>query len=314
MSEKDFSALEREIIEYLNNATKTNEQLKFKNNGSIEYVEFAGKPTVKDGEPKTDVYALLKDQEGKETELKISVKKRNADFLENKTNAIRAREILGDNWETIIEKATRSIQRKFENKYIVYFDNDGKVEAGSITLGWKFELLNKKSGELSGKIDLTKEQKVDVFSGTNLPLEKKDAHVNNHLIKNSGVADYILVADNGEIQNAQQVLEFIEPINEYVDGMDLYFACKALNYRSLYKKQNGKYGKYDGNRPLAVFIKWSVKNGKLSGELVFGEPLKHGGDYAYENLISALNELGVKNTNDLTPEKIDARYFSKKEK
>lgn len=35
-------------------------------------------------------------------------------------------------------------------------------------LGWKFELLNKLSGEKSGILELTEEQKNDVFAGINL--------------------------------------------------------------------------------------------------------------------------------------------------
>lgn len=306
MSEKEFSNLERKIIEYFNAAKEEQKPLKT-SDGRVSYVEFADKPTTKKGEPKTDVYARLKDKTGNEKEIKISIKKRNADFLENKTSATRAKEILGDDWAIIIEKATKKLQQQFENRYLVYFDKDGKTDAGSITLGWKFEILNKKSGKLSGKIDLTKEQKIDVYAGTNLSEDKKDAVVNGQIIKDSGVATYILETDKDEVIDAQDVLEKIEPIDEYVDGLDLYFACKALNYRSLYR-QGGKIGKYDGNRPLAVFIKWTAKDGKLVGEMVFNEPLLHDGDHSYENLINALKELGAANTDDLLNNKIEIEF------
>lgn len=40
-------------------------------------------------------------------------------------------------------------------------------------LGWKFELLNKLSGEKSGALKLTEEQKYDIFAGINLSENKK---------------------------------------------------------------------------------------------------------------------------------------------
>ena len=46
-------------------------------------VELSGKPTCHKGEPKTDIYVLAKSSLD-EKEIKISQKKENADFIENK--------------------------------------------------------------------------------------------------------------------------------------------------------------------------------------------------------------------------------------
>ncbi|RFT40511.1 hypothetical protein CG397_01125, partial [Gardnerella vaginalis] len=62
--------------------------------------------------------------------------------------------------------------------------------------------------------------------------------------------------------------------------------------------------KYDGDRPLAVYVNWFVTNGKLDYELVFDRPLLEGGDAVYERLKSALDLLGISNTNDLSLELI----------
>ena len=49
-----------------------------------------------------------------------------------------------------------------------YGEERGKTGARTMKLGWKFELLNKLSGEKSGILELTEEQKNDVFAGINL--------------------------------------------------------------------------------------------------------------------------------------------------
>ena len=60
-------------------------------NGQPKRILLAEKPSYTSGEGKTDIYCLLDDK----TEIKISYKKNNADFLENKLTAKRAKEIFG---------------------------------------------------------------------------------------------------------------------------------------------------------------------------------------------------------------------------
>ncbi len=315
MSKKEFAEFEKMILEFLEKNKEENIPLINKNTGEEEYITIVDKPTIKKGEPKTDIYILAKKLDNAMNEYKISVKKNNADFLENKTNALRAKEILGDNWEEIISNATKKLKDKFQNKTLVYFDKEGRVDKGSITLGWKFEFVNKKNGRLSDKIDLTKDQIIDIYSGTNLPESKKDAFVDGKIIKNSGVANYIYIGNKEKIKNSQNIIDNIIPISEFIDetdNMDLYFACKALNYRSLNQK-NGKNGTYDGNRPLAVFVKWKAEDDKLIGELVFDEPLKHKGNEVYEDLKKALDKLNASNTNDLTKDQVIIKKVNKRE-
>ena len=112
----------------------------------------SGKPTCVRGEPKTDIYVAAESEDGTLIEIKITYKKENADFIENKTNAERAQALLGDDWEEIIMQATESIRDVFENKKLIYKSSSGKTERGAITLGWKYELLNKTGGGLSGLV------------------------------------------------------------------------------------------------------------------------------------------------------------------
>ncbi|MEG1725961.1 MAG: hypothetical protein RR313_11255 [Anaerovoracaceae bacterium] len=265
--------------------------------GSITYsVVKVGKPTCKKGEPKTDVYVLAKADNGSTKELKISFKKENADFIENKTNAERAEALLGNNWSGLIMEATSSIKSAFENKKLVYKVKGGKTEEGAITLGWKYELLNKTGGELSGIINLSRDQIIDVYAGTHLPDDKKNAAVNGEVINNCGIANYILMNDS--VDSAQDVIDSLYTIDEYVDKFPtVYFACKALNYRTYCDK-------YDGDRPLSVYVDWSVVDGKLNPTLVFDNPLNVKGTEVAEKLKMALKILKIKTTQDITDETI----------
>ena len=75
--------------------------------------------------------------------LKFSYKKENADFIENKMSAERAEQLFGEDWIDIIEHSTTAIQDKFYERMLIYKNGFRRTEKGSITLGWKFELLNK---------------------------------------------------------------------------------------------------------------------------------------------------------------------------
>lgn len=138
---------------------------------------------------------------------------------------------------------------------------------------------------------LNREQIIDVYAGTNLTEEKKNAIVDNKEIYNSGIANFILFED-APIATAQDAINSLIPIHDYVDQHpDIYFACKALNYRTFVNK-------YDGNRPLAVYVKWFVENQKLDYKLCFNSPLTPANG-VYQDLKNALNLLKVKNTADL---------------
>lgn len=261
-------------------------------NGDNFTIINSGKPTCVKGEPKTDIYVEAESEYGDIIEIKITYKKENADFIENKTNAVRAAALFGDDWEKIIMQTTESIRDVFENKKLIYKSAAARTERGAITLGWKYELLNKTGGGLSGLVELTREQIIDVYAGTHISRDKRDARVNGEIIENCGIANYILMNDG--VETTQEIIDNLYTIEDYVDMYPtVYFACKALNYRTFRNR-------YDGNRPLSVYVNWYAENGKLCHDLVFDSPLSVGGDEVADNLISALNELGIDTTDDIT--------------
>lgn len=281
---RDFGSAERRILSYFKRGTEI-----FYKGRRLE-VQEAGKPTCPYGEPKTDIYILARDSIGVE-EIKISYKKENADFLENKTTAERAEQLFGEDWRHIIENSTIDLQEKFEDRIRIYKEKYARTERGSITLGWKFELMNKPSGDLSGRMRLTPEQVYDVYAGTNLSEDKRNASVNGKIIFQSGVAEFILISNH--VRSAQEVIDHMIPIEVYVENNpDIYFACKALNYRTFAEK-------YDGNRPLAVQVDWYIEEGKLSSSLIFDRPLEMNGKEMAQRLLRCMERLGIRTTDDI---------------
>ena len=222
------------------------------------------------------------------------MKQQNADFLENKMSHERAVEIFGAKADEVIMQATNSIKENFQKTPIIYFVRKGRTDAKSITLGWKFEFVNKTGGNLSSSMQLTTQQIVDVYSGTSLPDDKKNAIVNGEEVIDSGIADFILVVDqdkNMTIEDFEKGLMTIEKFVE-TEKPTIYFACKALNYRA-------EKGKWDGDRPLSVYVDWHIENSKLVGELRFDEPLHHKGNEIGNRVQNLLLELGINSDNFL---------------
>lgn len=254
-------------------------------------VTVSGKPRPSKGECKTDVYVEARSDDGETKEFKISVKKTNANFLENKIKKERARELFGDEMDEILKKSIAEIEKEFENDPLVCFEAYGKTYAHTIKLGWRFELLNVKSGNKAGEIYLSDDQKIDVYAGTNLPTEKKDCSVNGTIIKNSGVANFIMVYDGGKISR-KECLKMLVPIEDYAKNQKIYFACKAVNYRHDVKK-------WERNRALAVYVEWKAVDGKLCGRIVCDDPLEYDSNRVCNELMNALNSLKVKKFDDL---------------
>lgn len=280
----DFGNAERRILALMAEGTEFIFQEK------TYKVLLSGKPTCHKGEPKTDIY-ILAESSSDEVEIKISYKKENADFIENKMSAERAEQLFGVDWANIIVQSTTAISDRFEERMLIYKNKFKRTEKGAITLGWKFELLNKNSGDLSGKMLLTEEQVIDVYAGSNLSDDKRNAMVAGKVIENSGVANYILMDEN--VHSAQDVIDKMIPIKEYVSmHPDIYFACKALNYRTFAEK-------WDGDRPLSVQVYWNAEENKLVPELVYDRPLTVKGNEVANRLLQYMKALNIKTTDDI---------------
>lgn len=280
----DFGDAERKILGFMEIGTR------FDFDGKRYEVILSDKPTCYKGEPKTDIYISAR-SEFDEIEIKISYKKENADFIENKMSAERAEQLFGSNWKEVVEQSTLAIADRFAERMLIYTSKFKRTGKGSITLGWKFELMNKNSGELSGKMLLSMDQVIDVYAGSNLSPDKRNASVCGENIADSGIANYVLMDES--VESAQDVIDKMIPIREYVQmHPEIYFACKALNYRTFEEK-------WDGDRPLAVQVEWSAEQQKLVPKLIFDQPLLVKGNEAAGRLLAYMKKLKIKTTDDI---------------
>jgi hypothetical protein len=266
--------------------------------GSKYKIIRSGKPMPSlGGECKTDVYIQVENLfDNSIREFKISIKQTNADFLENKITKDRALQIFGPQFSEIIIISIEKLREYFESEDLIFFESKGKTEAKSIKMGWRFELFLSKQGNKSERMSLNNEQKIDVFAGTNLSKDKKDSIVTGEVIPNSGVANFVLVVDEtSEIStNLGEYLEQLIPIELFAKENEIFFGCKALNYRA--GKKKGK--KWEGDRSLSVYVEWNLSSeNKLSGGLTFSKPLEITGNQIGEKLNQILNQIGIKSEN-----------------
>jgi len=243
------SLLEKEVV----NAFVPGDKVQFR--GEEMTVLFAAKPlsTIGSGEGKTDAYVLLKNSVGGVDEVKISIKKTNADFIENKISSSRAAKVFGESWKDTLHAPLTKMHEVLNNVNPIK-DN------GDITLGYRLDICNKPTGNRSVELNLPKEQVIDLYSGKTLASPLKDSYVKDRIRPNSGVANYMLVGD--KFDDAQDILNQVQTIESYVKtNPKLYIVPKAVNLR--------EGNKVESARPLGLFYKWSDKG----YDLVSNDPL-----------------------------------------
>ena len=255
------------------------------------------------GECKTDVYVLLNNiQEGTSDEIKISVKKDDAEFLANKLKAPVAEDLFGSDWKNILTDNINQIKNKFNIKKneLAFLEPDRKTKEidANFTLGWKLEVTNK-IRELSFPLKLSNSEIIKiVFKGENQPIAKKNAVIFDGIIQeNSGIAEYLISGNTDKYSNAQEVIDDLVNLNSY-DAGDIYLAFTANNFRY-------NANKADGARALVIAVEWSIKNNRLYPTIIFDEPLTYEGE---RNMMPILKEclvqLGINKFSDIDMERI----------
>lgn len=285
MLKKKFVQIESNFQEYFT----VGRTFPFEN--KIFTVKKSGKPTISSGEPKTDMYILGIDKNGFEKEFKISIKLKNNEFPENKLSLDRAKNILGEDAQKIIEKSIKKIKNKFSKLPLIDFTKDNRQKSRLVTLGWRLDFVNKKRN-LSVLIDLDKKQKIEVFSGKACA-DKADACVGGEIIKDSGIANFVYVKEEESVVD-EKIFEKLISVSDYAEMQDIYIALNAVNYRI-------DNDKWEGNRHLAVWVKRKLKNNKLKEKLIFKDPLVTRCNFVGESIKNILDELKIslKNFDDL---------------
>ena len=257
---------------------------------SSEYdVILLGKPTVSGGggETKTDFYIKAKNQSnGKEEEIKISYKKPSFSFVENKIKAHRAEAIYGKNWSEIICEQIDEIRDNFLEKPLIYFEKKGRIEKGSVTLGWRYEMEHAGSRSLGVKIK--QNIAAQVWKNKGAEARYRDGIVNGKIISFCGIPNFCLTIEPDDVKTPDDVFNNLVSMDESIQTHgDITAAFLAQNYRSHIHKQEGN------TRELGVWINWKLVDGKLACEYVFGKPLEMQSGPRLENLKQCLQELGI---------------------
>ena len=213
-----------------------------------------GKPLGQEtGEVKTDFLLVLQELNSKKIEMvRISGKQNNKGAIHNKLTTMWCESIYGKDWKKHLAKQTRSIVEKdgFRKDKIVDFEDE------TITLGYRHEIMIEQStahpkrpdGGRARGIKTKPEIYPAVFWGEGCPKEYRHGKMksllpktkqklkelnliydnNINFIKDSGIPDYVIKADQNEINNIGDILNNLHNIKEfakdYKDGMiDAFF-------------------------------------------------------------------------------------------
>lgn len=219
--------------------------------GATYCVVMVGKPSSKEfgGEPKTDIFVRVQPIGGGTIEeIKISFKKSNAEFIENKLTLERMKIIVPDmlRRKEIIDGLSGILKSKVTSRDLV----SGKP---NIKIGWRLDFMDRPSGKLTFPFDFNQQESVETYSGSNLAAEKRDAKVCGKIVENSGVANHILKSDN--IGTLQDAINEMQPIEQYAsEHRKIYTCLKGVNLRI---DQEGELKAE--TRPLAFYVSYHIK-------------------------------------------------------
>lgn len=224
----------------------------------------SSKPSSDSGEPKTDVFIRLVDDDGVYEDVCISCKKMNAAFIENKMSAETMKAYWGENAEQIIHDiiSESGIIEKILERQLIFPDGTSSIPGTLVvTQGYRLDITCGKGGDLSTKImDDDVDGICNFISGGCLNDDKRNAYVElngkRERIDGAGVANVMYRGDDVP-DDIQAILDMTFPVEEYAKqialsgGLNIEF--KAVNYRE------DKDKSADGNRPLAIALEYSRK-------------------------------------------------------
>ncbi|WLR60172.1 DNA cytosine methyltransferase [Guptibacillus hwajinpoensis] len=302
MSKRKSIELENRIIAVFK------EKDKFEWNKKIYDLKIVGKPRPQSigGECKTDVY-IRGSNDFDIIEFKISVKtKKTNEFQENKINQERAENIFGTNYNEKIIKLAKSLHNKFMKTPLIFAKKPkGNATENSITLGWKPEISTKERN-LSIRLDFSeKEIREKIYKGINIEERKKHSIVNGQIIKNSGIAEYIIFSELEDINCIEDVLSNMELIDN-MDIKPIYLIFTANNYRSEKEvdPKEPESNSTDGKRPICVWVDWKVLNGKLNRTINYSDLGVYTGYHFKPLLKEQLNKLNVIHPKEISPDQL----------
>jgi hypothetical protein len=238
--------LEKKVKEILEESVGTKILFEGK---KFQFLEWAKPMGQKTGEVKTDFLLFLEDEKQEISMIKISGKQRNMGAVHNKLTAMWCESIYGEKWEEHMKNQMQSIVEKdgFHKDKLVNFSKK------RITLGFRHEIMYEPDSGRERGNPTKSEIHPAVFWGEGCPKEYRDGKIktltketkdklkkqdlvygdNSDFVKDSGIPDYVIKANEDEINSLENILNQLQDIKEfsknYKDGMiDAFF---AQNYR-----------------------------------------------------------------------------------
>ena len=278
---KDFSEAEKKLRKLISNS-------KFIFEGQSYQAGKADKPKVQGsgGETKTDAYFIAKNHRGNEKEFKISYKKENFSFLENKLTKKNALDLYGPGWSDIIREQISGLEKEFSKRILFYEEKKGRVYPGSICLGWRNEIaIHPRTLCVIPKQDIAER----VLSNKNRRSKLRDGTVGGKIIPGSGVPNYFIKMKLEGIKSVNDIFENLKSIEDVVEGLDLYSVFIAHNYDPINDKQHG-----GDSRSLAVSVDWKTVNGKIEADLIFDKQLEINSNDQADKIKEIIQSVGLK--------------------
>ena len=235
-----------------------------------------GKPRSQtgSGEPKTDIYTKFIVDGVDIEEIKISLKQTDYEFLENKIRFERFEALVGKgNGEKKVREIVETIFKQdlhgFEKSSIPQDDvirHPGEAPCTKYLLGYRLDITNKKCANRSCPLNLTLNEKKEIFTGATLDEGKRNAVVNGMVIKDSGVANMFLEMNVSGEETPQEILDRCRSFDDdsLYEDFEPVGTLKAVNYFS-----NGKYE----HRRLAVCVEYSYDGTQVVPKFVIERPL-----------------------------------------
>ena len=210
----------------------------------------------KTGEVKTDFLLILEECDSSILKLiKISGKQKNMGAVHNKLTRIWCETIYGSNWESHISNQISSIIEKngFHKDRIINF------EKNIITLGFRHEILYEPDSGREKGFKTNSKIFPAVFWGEGCPTEYRDGKIKNlddtikqkltdanlsykdnpNIVKNSGIPDYVIKANDTDLNSLSDILCNLQDIKEFSKDYkdELFDAFFAQNYRIDWKAE-----------------------------------------------------------------------------
>ena len=222
------------------------------------------------GETKTDFFIVARNiLEKNNKTFKISYKKHSYSFVENKVQKYRIEELFGCNWKEIIQNQINTKLTEFRKHPLV------NMKKKTITIGWRYEIeqQDKVTSCRTLSASIVENIASQVIWGKHTVKKRKDAKVDGVEILNSGVPDYIVIADPNELSTWQEFFDKLIDIKKYArnhNKMQASFITQNWRWNDTKKKWLTE----GTSRDFVVWVKWRVVKGKLKGHVVLKQPFQ----------------------------------------